>query len=68
MAISIFAAVLLKALEEGAGASFTAGQIFFGLVQQPVGGKSHQMPQYEYIRASGHDGGDFVFIKQPVHP
>ena len=61
---SVFAAALIRALKEGDGESFTASHLFFDRVQQEVGGNSHQIPQYLYLPASGHDGGDFVFIRQ----
>ena len=61
---SVFAAALMRALREGDGASFTASHLFFDRVQQEVGGNSHQIPQYLYLPASGHEGGDFVFVRQ----
>jgi hypothetical protein len=30
-----------------------------------VTGNSQQAPQYEAIRESGDDGGDFVFVRKP---
>jgi hypothetical protein len=34
------------------------------VVRERVIGKADQTPQYNNIRNSGHEGGDFVFIKR----
>jgi hypothetical protein len=34
------------------------------VAKEPVAGKSDQTPEYSPIRNSGHDAGDFVFIRR----
>ena len=61
---SIFAAVLIRALKSPGQESFTAQELFAGQIREAVSGRSEQTPEYKTIRASGHDGGDFVFVKK----
>ncbi|NYF53945.1 caspase family protein [Tunturiibacter gelidoferens] len=63
---SIFAAVILQSLREMDGAQFTAASLFQRVVVR-VAGRSRQTPQYSAIVNSDHDGGDFVFFRQPSH-
>jgi hypothetical protein len=63
---SIFAAVILQSLREMEGAQFTAASLFQRVVVR-VAGRSRQTPQYSAIVNSEHDGGDFVFFRQPGH-
>ena len=58
---SVFAAAFLKALNEADKPLFTAEELFHGMVKIIVAGKSEQVPEYNDIRNSGHEGGDFVF-------
>jgi formylglycine-generating enzyme required for sulfatase activity/uncharacterized caspase-like protein len=58
---SVFADALLKALKESDKNIFTAEELFYGRVKIIVAGKSEQVPEYNDIRNSGHEGGDFVF-------
>jgi len=58
---SVFAAAFLKALNEADKPLFTAEELFHGRVKIIVAGKSEQVPEYNDIRNSGHEGGDFVF-------
>ncbi|MBI4378548.1 MAG: caspase family protein, partial [Nitrospinae bacterium] len=58
---SIFAAAFLKALDEADKPLFTAEELFHGRVKEIVAGKSDQVPEYNNIKNSGHEGGDFVF-------
>jgi hypothetical protein len=60
---SVFAAALLKGLTAIPADQFTAVELFRDL-QGSVAGKSQQTPQYVPIRDSGHDGGDFVFVRK----
>jgi hypothetical protein len=62
---SIFAAVLLQSLRELDARRFTASSLFQELVVR-VAGRSQQTPQYSAIVNSQHDGGDFVFFRQPA--
>lgn len=61
---SIFADSFLKALQEIDQPVFAADELFFRHIKSRVAGKSDQVPQYNEIRNSGHDGGDFVFVKK----
>jgi hypothetical protein len=58
---SIFADTFLKALREVDKTSFTAEELFHSFIKERVAGKSEQTPEYNTIKNSGHDGGDFVF-------
>jgi formylglycine-generating enzyme required for sulfatase activity len=49
------------ALKEANKNYFTAEEIFHGRVKTLVAGKSDQVPEYNDIKNSGHEGGDFVF-------
>jgi hypothetical protein len=60
---SIFAQVLIDALKHGDGQQFTAARLFYDAIAQPVGGHASQLPAYQFILDSGHDGGDFVFVR-----
>ena len=63
---SVFAWAVLESLRQMDGDEFTAADIFYNLIQPRVGGKSEQTPQYSWIRNSGHDAGDFVFVRYAV--
>jgi TPR repeat protein len=59
---SVFAAALLESMKREDD-QFTAADLFQRFIQPRVGGGSAQTPQYTFIRNSGHDYGDFVFIR-----
>ncbi|MBF0396725.1 MAG: caspase family protein [Desulfobacterales bacterium] len=61
---SIFADSFLKALAEIELNTFTADEIFYKSIRSLVAGRSEQVPEYKEIRNSGHEGGDFIFIKK----
>jgi WD40 repeat protein/uncharacterized caspase-like protein len=61
---SVFANALLRGLRQMDMPMFTAEELFFRFVKEPVAGKSDQTPEYSPIRNSGHDAGDFVFIRR----
>ncbi|MBI3752633.1 MAG: SUMF1/EgtB/PvdO family nonheme iron enzyme [Deltaproteobacteria bacterium] len=65
---SIFASAFLKALKEADKNYFTAEELFHGRVKEIVAGKSDQVPEYNDIRNSGHEGGDFVFMAKTYLP
>jgi TPR repeat protein len=66
---SIFAYALLHALEQAQQPVFTATDLFYSSVRRQVAGKSAQLPQYNYIRNSNDDAGDFVFtLKLSLKP
>ncbi|OGW16767.1 MAG: hypothetical protein A3K09_08570, partial [Nitrospinae bacterium RIFCSPLOWO2_12_FULL_47_7] len=58
---SVFADTFLKALREVDKTTFTAEELFHSFIKERVAGKSEQTPEYNTIKNSGHDGGDFVF-------
>ena len=41
--------------------SFSAEELFYDQIKERVAGNADQTPEYNVIRNSGHDGGDFVF-------
>lgn len=61
---SVFAEAFLKGFREMDEKVFTADEIFYRVIRERVIGKADQTPQYNNIRNSGHEGGDFVFIKR----
>ncbi len=61
---SIFARAFLDGLRNPGMMVFTAEQFFHEHVKERVGGNAAQVPEYSVIRMSGHNGGDFVFIKK----
>jgi hypothetical protein len=61
---SIFADSFLRALQEINDSTFTADELFFGHIRSRVAGRSDQVPEYNEIRNSGHEGGDFIFVRQ----
>jgi hypothetical protein len=61
---SVFAQAFLRALREVDREVFLAEELFVGYIKEPVAGKADQTPQYSLIRNSGHDGGDFIFMKR----
>jgi len=61
---SIFAQVLLNALNQIEGKLFTAEELFYNHIKESVAGHAVQTPVYSVIRDSGHDGGDFLFVRE----
>ncbi len=59
---SVFAGAILQTLQHMDEPQFTAASLF-QKVQEQVGGRSAQMPQYDVLRNSGHEFGDFVFSR-----
>lgn len=60
---SVFAAALLRGLREMSSRRFTAAELFRNYVLEQVAGRAEQTPEYNPIRNSGHESGDFVFVK-----
>lgn len=60
---SVFAGVLLRALEENENTMFTASTLFYAGIKDSVVGNSAQTPEYAVIPNSTHNGGDFVFVR-----
>ena len=65
---SVFASSFLKALSEADKSLFTAEELFHGRVKEIVTGKSEQVPEYNKIKNSGDEGGDFVFTLASLFP
>jgi WD40 repeat protein len=61
---SIFTQAFLDGLNTMEDSRFTAQELFIKHIKESVAGKSNQTPEYNIIRDSGHDGGDFVFQKK----
>lgn len=61
---SIFADALLRALREPFSLIFTAEELMSRHLKESVAGRAEQLPEYKVIRNSGHDGGDFIFVKR----
>jgi len=60
---SVFAKALLDGLREMKEQAFAADELFHQYVKERVAGKSNQTPQYYYLLNSGHEAGDFVFVR-----
>jgi TPR repeat protein len=65
---SIFANALLQGLKQIDATEFTARELFDQYVYGQVGGQSRQLPEYNLIRNSGHNSGDFVFFRRTTAP
>jgi hypothetical protein len=62
---SVFARAFLMALQDNH--DVLDGQQLFALVRRPVILNAAQTPEYTDIRYAGHEGGDFLFVRQ-AHP
>jgi formylglycine-generating enzyme required for sulfatase activity/uncharacterized caspase-like protein len=60
---SVFAAALLRGLREMDKEQFTAAELFRYHVEESVAGRANQTPEYTPLRNSGHESGDFIFIR-----
>ena len=58
---SVFAAALLDGLRQMEKSIFSAEELFYDHIKERVAGNADQTTEYNIIRNSGHDGGDFVF-------
>ncbi|HEX8163384.1 MAG TPA: caspase family protein [Pyrinomonadaceae bacterium] len=61
---SVFAKALLRGLTQIDKDQFTADELFRAYVQESVAGGANQTPEYSALRNSGHDSGDFVFVRR----
>jgi hypothetical protein len=59
---SVFASALLTVLSENHG--IIDGNELFGKIRRPIMLGADQTPEYADIRKAGHDGGDFIFVRQ----
>jgi ankyrin repeat protein len=58
---SVFATAFLSGLKSTEYEKFTAEELYYRHIKEMVAGGSDQTPEYNIIRNSGHEGGDFVF-------
>ena len=63
---SVFANALLQGLTRMDLPQFSANELFSRQIREQVGGRSNQVPEYDPIRDSGHEDGDFVFLNLKV--
>jgi formylglycine-generating enzyme required for sulfatase activity len=63
---SVFAAALLRGLREMDKGQFTAAELYNSYVLEAVAGRAQQTPVYALLQNSGHESGDFVFVKVKV--
>lgn len=61
---SVFAGALLRGLSQNEMNTFTGTELFRDYVQESVAGRANQTPEYNPLRNSGHESGDFVFIRK----
>jgi uncharacterized caspase-like protein len=61
---SVFGRVFLTGLTQMDKSSFTASELFRDFIQERVAGGANQTPEYNPLRNSGHESGDFVFIRR----
>jgi hypothetical protein len=60
---SVFAKAFLSGLKKMENREFTAEELYSLHIKEMVAGSSEQTPEYNIIRNSGHEGGDFVFFR-----
>ncbi|HEX8458367.1 MAG TPA: caspase family protein [Pyrinomonadaceae bacterium] len=60
---SVFASALLRGLRQMDKDQFTAAELFRSYVEESVAGRASQTPEYNPLRNSGHESGDFVFVR-----
>jgi len=58
---SVFARAFITGLQNMERKLFTAEELFYEYIKECVAGSSYQTPEYNVIRNSGHNGGDFPF-------
>ena len=61
---SVFATAFIEALRENQGILEAA--TLFSKIRRPVMVNADQTPEYGDIRKAGHEGGDFLFVRQEV--
>jgi Caspase domain/Glucodextranase, domain B len=61
---SVFATALLRGLAQTERDAFTAEELFYSYIRESVAGRSDQTPEYNPLRNSGHESGDFVFFRK----
>jgi len=61
---SVFTKALLTGLEKMDRAAFTAAELFRDFIQEQVAGGAKQTPEFKNLRNSGHESGDFIFVRK----
>ncbi len=61
---SVFARAWITGLSQMDKDVFTAEEIYYNFIREAVTGKSNQTPEYNSLRNSGHESGDFVFLRR----
>lgn len=61
---SIFASAFVRGLSEMERETFTGMELFRDYVLESVAGKAKQTPEYSVLKNSGHDGGEFIFVRK----
>ena len=61
---SVFARAFINGLNQMDRDMFTAEEIYYNFIREAVTGKSNQAPEYNPLRNSGHESGDFVFVRR----
>jgi hypothetical protein len=61
---SVFARAFLVGLNELDKSAFTASELFRDFILERVAGGARQTPEYSPLRNSGHESGDFVFVRK----
>jgi len=59
---SVFASAFIETLIENKGV--LDGTTLFTKIREQVGWNADQIPEYANLHKAGHDGGDFLFVKQ----
>jgi len=62
---SVFASAFIETLSENKGV--LDGTTLFTKIREQVGWNADQIPEYANIHKAGHDGGDFLFVKQKMN-
>jgi Caspase domain len=63
---SVFARAFIDGLQHITYERFLSADLFYRFIFEQVGGKSTQQPHHDFLHDSGHDGGDFPFVRQAV--
>ena len=60
---SVFANALLRGLQVMDKGQFTGTELFTSYIVEPVAGRAEQTPEYNPLKNSGHESGDFIFVR-----
>lgn len=60
---SVFARALINGLQKNTSPRFTMRELFQEYIQVRVPGIARQVPQYDPLLTSGHEGGEFLMIQ-----